>query len=504
MIDPLRSVAIVGRPNVGKSRMFNRLVGKRLAIVHDMPGVTRDLATADVEDDFVLMDTGGIGMQPEMTSSEIHAATEEQVDFAINAAAAVLFVCDGHEGCTTIDYDLAEKLRRFNKPTILVVNKVERKQDEERLNDFYDLGFGEPVPVSSEHGLGFDELFGIIHKTIGPKPAIDPAKEAEEKRKGRIKICLCGKPNVGKSSLGNRLLNTPRLIVSDVAGTTRDSIETDLDFASPEGETWSFRLIDTAGVKANRKLGSSIDYFSNLRTGDAIERTDVAFLILDAMTGVTKHDKKLAGDILRAGCGLVIVVNKWDYAVEQFQIEPIRGFDSVRDFGKAFIKSVQKELFFLPDSPVIFTSAKENLNVEGILREARKVHHAQTQQLPTSRLNKTISDLLERNQPKIVSNRRFKIYYAVQTGTRPIRMRMFCNSEERLDDRYKRYLQTGVHKAFDLDGCPVVFELFGKPKNPYVEDRVKPDRNERNSLSKHGKAREKGDSRRGRGRSKRS
>ena len=316
-----RSVALVGRPNVGKSRIFNRLVGRRVAIVHDMPGVTRDLATELVDDDYMLMDTGGIGIKPEMTSEEIHAATEEQADFAIQAAALVLFVVDASEGLTTVDEDLAAQLRQYNKPTILVMNKMDRKGASTHQLEFLKLGFKPACGVSAEHGNGFDRLQDAILKILGPKPARDESQKDEPRR---TRICLAGKPNVGKSSLGNRLLNSERLIVSEVAGTTRDAIEADLDYTTDKGETLYFRLVDTAGLKPKRKLGSSLDYFSTLRSEEAIRRSEIVFLVLDAMTGVTKHDKKLAGEILEAGVGLVMVVNKWDYARESFRRDPIR------------------------------------------------------------------------------------------------------------------------------------------------------------------------------------
>jgi GTP-binding protein len=456
-----RSVALVGRPNVGKSRIFNRLVGRRVAIVHDMPGVTRDLATEIVDDDYMLMDTGGIGIRPEMTPEMIHAATEEQADFAIQAAALVLFVVDASEGLTTVDEDLANQLRQYNKPTILVMNKMDRKGASTHQLEFVKLGFKPACGVSAEHGNGFDRLQDAILKILGPKPVRDQSKKDEPRR---TRICLAGKPNVGKSSLGNRLLNSERLIVSEVAGTTRDAIEADLDYTPKEGgETLYFRLVDTAGLKPKRKLGSSLDYFSTLRSEEAIRRSEIVFLVLDAMTGVTKHDKKLAGEILEAGVGLVMVVNKWDYARETFRRDPIKGYDKESDFRKAFIEAVRKELFFLPDSPVIFTSALENFHVGDILKQAALVQATLARELPTGQMNRLIKELFEKRQPKLVGGKRFKVYYGVQTGNRPFRIRLFCNSEERFDENYRRFLESGFQKEFKLSGCPLRFELVGKP-----------------------------------------
>jgi len=454
-----RSVALVGRPNVGKSRIFNRLVGRRVAIVHDMPGVTRDLATEMVNDDFQLMDTGGIGIKPEMTPEMIHDATEEQVDFAIQAAALVLFVVDGAEGLTTVDEDLADKLRRYNKQTLLVVNKIDVGGAVDRVQEFFSLGIEGTHRVSAEHGTGFSSLIEHIYKKLGPKPPEPPKAKGPR----RARICLAGKPNVGKSSLGNRILNSERLIVSEVAGTTRDAIGADLDYQLDAETTLHFHLVDTAGLKPKRKLGSSLDYFSTLRSEEAIRRSDIVFLVLDAMTGVQKHDKKLAGEILEAGVGLVMVVNKWDLALEAFRREPVGTYKSEREFRMGFMDAVREELFFLPDSPVIFTSAKDNYHVGDIMTQAAAVSATLNMELPTGKINSLLKKLIEKKPPKLSRGKRFKIYYAVQTGNRPFRIRLFCNSEERFDDNYRRYLQTGFQKEFRLSGCPIRFDLVGKP-----------------------------------------
>lgn len=484
MIPSERTVAIVGRPNVGKSRLFNRLVGRRVAIVHDMPGVTRDLASAEVDDEYNLLDTGGIGMKPEMTPQMIHDATEEQVDFAIQAAAIIVFVTDGIEGLTTIDEELAEKFRRYGKPVVLVVNKIDKGSAIKNLDDFFKLGLGNPYAISAEHGQGVDELHDAVTEKLGPYKAEEPQWE---KRSRRIRICLCGRPNVGKSSLGNRLLKAPRLIVSEVAGTTRDAIETDLDYTDSDGTELNFRLMDTAGVKPRRKLGSSLDYFSGLRTSNAIERTDVAFLVLDAMTGVAKHDKTLAGEILKHGKSLVIVVNKWDLALEQFKDQPVRGYETEREFREAFVEAIDKEMFFLPKSPILFVSAKSGFKVESLLKAARAVDTTAGLQLPTGPLNKTLGKLMERQAPRIVGGRRFKVYYSVHVGSRPITIKMFCNREEQLDDRYRRYLETGLREAFLLEGCPIRIDLVGKPQdNPYHTPLAPgKDKKAKNTLDKH-------------------
>lgn len=492
MIPPERNVALVGRPNVGKSRLFNRLARRRIAIVHDQPGVTRDLATAEIERQYTLLDTGGIGMKPEMTPQMIHDATEEQVGFALAAAGVVVFVVDGIEGLTPIDRELADKFRRSGRPVLLVVNKMDKPSAQKKFNDFYELGFGDPIGLSAEHGQGADELHAAILEKLGP---YKPPFFDKEAKKRRIKICLCGKPNVGKSSLGNALLKAPRLIVSEVAGTTRDAIELDLDYpasgpGTQPGELWRFKMVDTAGVKPRRKIGSSLDYFSGLRTEGAIQRTDVALLVLDALTGVGKHDKTLAGEILEAGKGLVIVVNKWDLALEKFRAEPLRGYETENEFRQAFIDAVRQELFFLPESPVLFVSAKSGFQVESLLTAAREVDATMESPLPTGPLNNCLQKLQERQTPRVVGGRRFKIYYATQTSTRPVTLKFFCNRAEQLEDSYRRYLEAGLRDAFGLRGCPLRFDLAGKSEeNPYYKpsDPGK-DKHAVNTLSKHGKA----------------
>jgi len=490
---PTRTVALVGRPNVGKSRLFNRILGRRVAIVHDMPGVTRDLAMAEVDHDFLIMDTGGIGIKPEMTPAAIHEATEEQVDLAIQAANLVLFVVEGPEGVTPIDLDIADKLRRAGKEVITVVNKIDRQRGNLDTTEFERLGFRDTLYVSAEHGTGSRELFQEILNVLGPKPEVEEAADPER----RIQICLCGRPNVGKSSLGNALIKAPRLIVSDISGTTRDAIEHELDYQAKTGETWKFRLIDTAGMKPNRKLGSSLDYFSNLRSSSAIERADVAFLILDALTGVAKHDKKIAGDIAEAGVGLVVVVNKWDLALDQFRREPMRGYKNEKEFRQSYVDAVREELFFLPNSPILFTSAITGFQVEEILKAAVTVDTTLGLELPTAKVNKVLSDLMERQRPKIVGGRRFKVYYGLQVAQRPFRIRLFCNREEKLDDSYLRYLENGFHKEFRLEGCPIRFDLRGKPKeNPYYTPNTSPNKGH-NTLNKHGKGTPRKTARRG-------
>ncbi|MDG1138171.1 MAG: ribosome biogenesis GTPase Der [Opitutales bacterium] len=452
------SVAIVGRPNVGKSRLFNRLVGRRISIVHDRPGVTRDVVVADSPEGYVLMDTGGIGMQPEMTSVEIQNATEQQADFAIRAATLLLFVVDGREGLIPLDETLAIKFRKMGKEPILVLNKMDDPERGYSSSEFAKLGFNTVVGVSAEHGHGVDDLIEEIAGKLPPVSAL-PSKD----QSSRTKIAFIGRPNVGKSSLCNRLLDMERLIVSDVPGTTRETVELDLDYqAEGQEKPWCFRLFDTAGLKRKNRVDTSLDYFSAVRTKHAIEAVDVVFLVLDAREGVTKQDKILAGHVLDEGKSLSILVNKWDLALESFRKDPLPGYEDEKDFRKSYIKSVRKELFFIPDSPISFVSAQTGYAVQDFLKVARDLNVRMDQTLSTSALNKLIAEMWEHRPPAKIGGKRFKVFYAVQVETRPFRIKLFCNREEKLNDQYRRYLEKGIQQRFGLAGCPLKFSLAGK------------------------------------------
>ena len=462
------SVAIVGRPNVGKSRLFNRLAGKRISIVHDRPGVTRDVVIADSSEGYTLMDTGGIGMQPEMTSVEIQDATEYQADFAIRAADLLLFVVDGREGLIPLDETLAKKFRKMGKKPVLVVNKIDEPEKNYSISEFDKLGFEKVVGVSAEHGHGFDQLLSCIHENLPEFENILPSGEGDD----RTKIAFVGRPNVGKSSICNRLLNMERLIVSDVPGTTRETVELDLDY-DPEDreEAWKFRLFDTAGLKRHKRIDTSLDYFSSVRTKKAIESVDVVFLVLDARAGVTKQDKIMADHILKEGRALSIIVNKWDLALESFRKDPLPGYEDEKDFRKSYLKSIRKELFFLPDSPISFVSALTGYSIKDFLQVARDLDARMDKVLSTSALNKVIGEMWEHRPPAKIKGKRFKVFYAVQVENRPFRVKLFCNREEKLNDQYRRYLEKGIQQKFGLSGCPLKFSLAGKEQR-YQEEKA--------------------------------
>lgn len=451
-----KSVALVGRPNVGKSRLFNALTGRRLSIVHDRPGVTRDVVSFDLDSGHTLMDTGGIGLKPEMTPALIQSATEQQVDFAIKAADMVLLVTDGLDGLTPLDEMVAGHLRSSGKPAWVVVNKIDGPEHDFKIHEFERLGLRGVRFSSAEHRRGIQELRDFIAATLGEVP---PAESLGE---GRIRISFVGRPNVGKSSLCNALLQEERMIVSEIAGTTRDAVSQDLDYESKSGERLEFSLIDTAGLRRKTKVTDPIEYFSSVRVEETIARSDVVFLVLDAMEGVTKQDKLIAGQILNKGKGMVVLVNKWDLAVETFGEYNLPGYRDLEDFQRKFEKSVRKEIFFLPHSPILFVSALSNLRVDDILNEAASIYNKLFTEISTGRLNQVLRRYMEQNPPRLIKKFRFKVYYSVQTSTRPLKFKMFCNQAGRLDDSYRRYLQSKLLQEFQLQGCPLLFDLEGK------------------------------------------
>ncbi|HEY3755796.1 MAG TPA: ribosome biogenesis GTPase Der [Opitutaceae bacterium] len=459
-----RSVAIVGRPNVGKSRLFNRLTRSRTAIVHDEPGITRDVVSAEVKDGgYTVMDTGGLGLtSKDASGAALTEASERQVAFAIEAAALILFLVDGLGGVTPLDERIAGRLRRSRKPVILVVNKADFGDEKIELGEFFRLGLGTPLTVSAEHGRGEESLREAIAEKLGPA-----APEVPDDRPPGIRFCFIGRPNVGKSSLANRLLASDRLIVSDVPGTTRDAVELPFEFKGRNGKMYPFRLIDTAGIKAASKLASPVEYFSRLRSLEAIQRADVVFLVLDALDGVTQQDKAIAGEAIKERKPIVVVVNKWDLVQDAFRGQqglrlPGAEYDSERDYREKYEHAVFERLFFTPGAPLVFVSAMNGYEVGRMLNAAVKLTRSLDKKLPTAKLNQALSYLTERTPPPSIGARRFRIYYATQTGNRPFRIKIFCNREEKLTESYRRYLEAGLVDEFKLNGCPVTFDLVGK------------------------------------------
>ncbi len=504
-----RIVAIVGRPNVGKSRLFNRLTRSRISIVHAQPGVTRDVVSANVvEGAYTLLDTGGLGLKGGDSPVELTRASEKQVDFAIEAADLILFVVDGLEGFTALDAQIANRLRRGKKNVLLVVNKADFGDDKIDLGEAYRLGLGEPIRVSAEHGRGEGDLRDAIIGKLGPVPvpaAADaasasaaPSEQSAEitdeaaletdpdgnplpaalpgRRNPDEPLCVCfiGRPNVGKSSLSNRLLGSDRLIVSDIAGTTRDAVEIPFVFQGRNGKDYPFRLIDTAGIKAQTKLASPVEYFSRLRSLDAISKCDVVFLVLDAVDGVTAQDKAIAGEAIKERKPIIVIVNKWDVVKDSFRKgldpdcapeEAIHDFKTEREYRAKYERAIRDRLFFTPGAPILFVSAMSGYEVDRMLNCAVQLNRNAEKKIPTAKLNALIQELAERVPAPAIGGKRFRVYYVVQTGVRPFRVKLFCNREDKLSEQYRRYLEAGMVKEFGLDGCPVYFDLVGKPKH---------------------------------------
>ena len=455
MNDP-KIVTIVGRPNVGKSRLFNRLAHRRISIVHDKPGVTRDLVTIDMPEGYTLMDTGGIGLEDKATPKIISEAMQTQAMVAIGTSSLILFVTDGKEGLTPLDMQISEMLHNHHNKVILVVNKMDDPENESGTYEFASLGFGQPFAVSAEHNFGLDDLEREYLKRLEP---LVPVSESE---KHTIKLCLVGKPNAGKSSLGNRLLKSERLIVTEIAGTTRDMVETSLNYTDRKGNEWKFNLYDTAGLRPKKKMDSSVEYFSSVRTERSIEYSDVVLHLVDAREGVSKQDKVIAGQVLESGKALIIVVTKWDYAVEAFNRGEIHEYNNLKEFRAAYEYTLRKQFFYLPDSPVIFTSSKSGDGIDMLMETVIRMHQVLDTKIPTPKLNRLLGELFEKRQPSKVVGKRFKVFYALQTGNRPFRVKVFCNRAETLQHPYRRYLEKNLVDTFGLQGCPIRFDLVGK------------------------------------------
>lgn len=464
-----RIVAIVGRPNVGKSRIFNRLVRRRISIVHDEAGITRDIISATVDKDYMLLDTGGLGLDPKLTPDKLIPEVEAQARFAIETAGLILFVVDARETANPLDDRVAKLLRKCGKPVVIVLNKSDDPESPAPVNPFKRLGFDQFIHLSAEHGHGEDTLRGLIAKHLGPAAVVEREPGQDRTADDPLKIVFVGRPNVGKSSLANRLLAQPRLIVSDIAGTTRDAVELDFSFATADGEQWPFRLMDTAGIKANTKLGSPVEYFSRVRSIDAIQGADIVYLVLDALDGVTKQDKAIGAEIVKAKKPCIVLVNKWDLAQDAFRGKPLRGYKSESDYREKYARALEHELFFTPGASLVFISALKGFAVERMLATARRLDHNLDKKLPTGKLNQVIMRLTESVPPPAVGGKRFRAYYAVQTGNRPYRVKIFCNNSTVLSESYRRYLESGVIEEFHLNGCPFQFDLVGKEKAPRPE-----------------------------------
>ncbi|MDY5083801.1 MAG: ribosome biogenesis GTPase Der [Candidatus Limivicinus sp.] len=425
-------VAIVGRPNVGKSMLFNRLVGRRLSIVEDTPGVTRDRLYAECEwcgRKFDMVDTGGI--EP-TTDSEILLYMREQAQIAINSATVIVLVTDIRTGVTAADKDVANMLLRSRKPVVLAVNKADSTGAEDpAIYEFYSLGLGDPIAVSAVHGHGTGDLLDECQKYF-------PPAEEEDEEDDCIKVAVIGKPNVGKSSLINRILGEKRLIVSDIAGTTRDAVDTMF-----ENEQGRYMFIDTAGIRRKSKVDEKIEKFSVMRSQLAVERADVCIIMIDARDGVTEQDTKIAGLAHESGKACIVAVNKWDLVdKETGTMEKMR-------------KDIMRDLSFMSYAPIIFISAATGQRTEKLFELINFVNDQSNMRISTGMLNNVLADAQARVQPPTDKGRRLKIYYMTQTGIKPPNFVIFCNSRELFHFSYQRYIENQLRTVFGLEGTPI-------------------------------------------------
>ena len=425
-------VAIVGRPNVGKSMLFNKLVGRRLSIVEDTPGVTRDRLYAECEwrgRKFDIVDTGGI--EPG-TTTEILSFMRKQAEIAISHADVIVFLCDIKTGLTASDQDVANMLLRARKPVVLAVNKMDQVgMTNPDIFEFYNLGLGDPIAVSAVHGHGTGDLLDACFDYF-------PPEEEEEEEDDVIKVAVIGKPNVGKSSLINKILGEERVIVSDMAGTTRDAV--DSYFENQDGK---FLLIDTAGMRKRSKVNDQIEKFSVLRAAMAIERSDVCLIMIDAQEGVTEQDTKVAGMAHESGKACIIVVNKWD-AVEKDD----KTMDKMRN-------DIRRDLAYMTYAPIIFISALTGQRVPRLFQLIKYVNDQAATRITTGMLNSLLADATARVQPPTDKGRRLKIYYMTQAGTRPPHFVCFCNDAKLFHFSYQRYLENQIRATFGLEGTPI-------------------------------------------------
>ena len=434
-------VAVVGRPNVGKSTIFNKIVGSRVSIVEDTPGVTRDRIYAEAEWSgipFVLIDTGGI--EPD-SDDIILSQMREQAQIAIDTADVIVFVVDGRAGLTSADREVGEMLMRTGRHVILAANKIDTPKLPDDFYDFYELGLREPIPISAANMLNLGDLLDLI---VAEFPKNDDMQDEEDD----IKIAVIGKPNVGKSSLINAMIGEERVIVSNIAGTTRDAIDTPF-----EHEGQKYTLIDTAGIRRRKKVTEDIERFSVIRAITSIERSDVCIVMIDATEGVTEQDKKIAGLAHEAGKGILVVVNKWDLIEKD-----------THTMGK-FEKILRAELSFMPYAPLLFISVKTGQRMMNVLGLAREIAEQRAMRVPTGQLNAVIADATLMKQPPSDKGKKLKIYYVTQVGIKPPLFSFKVNKRELMHFSYSRYLENKLRESFKFTGTSIKFVFREKGEN---------------------------------------
>ena len=426
----LPTVALVGRPNVGKSTLFNKIVGMKVSIIEDIPGVTRDRIYQEANYNnkrFYLIDTGGI----DASKIDFNTEIKMQAEVAINEADIVVFIVDGKEGLTTNDLIVRDILRKSNKKVIVAINKMDVKEANNNIYDFYELGFDNYIPISSIHNIGFVDLMDTITMNF---------PEVEEKEDNRIKFSIIGRPNVGKSSLMNALLNEERVVVSNIAGTTRDSIDSVLKYHNEE-----YVMIDTAGMRKKGKVFESVEKYSLLRSLKAIDRSDICLVVINAEEGIKEHDKHIAGYAIEKGKGLIFVVNKWDTVTDT----------SIQEFEKL----MRAEFQFATYAPIVYLSALTKKRIHTLMPEIIKVSENIKREVKTSIINEVIQDAYQLNLPPSYKGKRLKIYFTSQTGINPPKFTFRVNNKGLVHFSYERYLENKIRENFDFEGTPIVLQF---------------------------------------------
>lgn len=441
-------VTIVGRPNVGKSTLFNRMAGKRISITEDTPGVTRDRIYAECEwldNYFTLIDTGGIEVN---TTDTIFSQMRVQAEIAIDMADVILFMVDGKEGVTAADMEVAQMLRKSKKEIILVVNKMDKFVNNNNIFEFYNLGIGEPVSVSSTEALGLGDLLDEIISKFDESMDTDDDDDS-------IKIAVIGKPNAGKSSIINRIIGENRVIVSDIPGTTRDAIDTKF-----ERNGQKYTLIDTAGIRKKSKISETVEKYSVLRAFTAVERADICILVIDADKGVTDQDIRIAGYSHDNHKGMVVVVNKWDLVEKD------------NSTFKEFHDTVRNSLAYATYAPILTVSALTGQRINKILDEVDEVYNFRNLRVSTGVLNDIITEAVLMNQPRSVKGKRLKLYYGTQVAVNPPKFLIFVNDKEIVHFSYQRYIENKIRESFEYKGTPIVIEFRSKSEKSFSNDRI--------------------------------